>query len=256
MNYIFVILGVIIIILIYVVYAISSNKTTIVSSASLAVTNPPITITNQPYSQQYTYNLLFYISSMPNFTGATATLPPQRYTTLPTVPLPPNDMAYLIFARGGDGKIGSGTLNLILVQTNKGYGLVWVVKTPNGRAERYIIMENIGLQQWMYISVATNNQFVDLYINGKLVKSIDTQFTPNMANTSNQIYLGNGINGTIQTFTYFPTTFTATDVYNSYMGLNSGFNYLYSLFTTYKVQMSLTKNGVTSAPTSAPTTST
>ena len=213
MNYIFIVLGVIVIILIYVIYIISSNKTTITSYLDLSHGGTQsLPINYQPISAQSTYNLLLFVNGMA-----------QRP----------------IFYRSN----GTHTemFGLTLHYNNGAYDLVWLIMN-NGVQQRFTIQSNIGLQQWIYISICTSNTTIDFYINGKLTTSVDPTPMIDTAQLTNQVYFGN-LPAVIQSFTYYPYVMSAADVYGSYTGLNSGANYLYQLFTTYRVNLSLSKNG-------------
>ena len=215
MNYTFVILGIIVVILIYIIYTITMNQlTTLKSNANLNTQNAPISIVLAPYSRQYTYNLLFYLAGEPSSSPVT------------------------IFARPG---FHSLSLTVDTSNTNKVYNLVY---TPSN-SESFVVEKNVAFNQWIYISISVNNNVCDFYINGKLVSSVtDNSFLT--LPTSNQVILGN-LNAYIQSFTYYPRDFSAIDVYNSYLGLNSGINSIYNLLTTYTVAVSLLKNGVKEA---------
>ena len=191
-----------------------NQLTTLKSNANLNTQNAPISIVLAPYSRQYTYNLLFYLAGEPSSSPVT------------------------IFSRPG---FHSLSLTVDTSNTNKVYNLVY---TPSN-SESFGVEKNVAFNQWIYISISVNNNVCDFYINGKLVSSVtDNSFLT--LPTSNQVILGN-LNAYIQSFTYYPRDFSAIDVYNSYLGLNSGINSIYNLLTTYTVAVSLLKNGVKEA---------
>tara|TARA_Y100001970_G_C14253701_1_gene873598 strand:- start:4003 stop:4908 length:906 start_codon:yes stop_codon:yes gene_type:complete len=77
-------------------------------------------------------------------------------------------------------------------------------------------ISNVPLQRWNHICVSIWNQSVDVYLNGKLVRSCVMHEYP--VPSSGNIYIGSneGFNGRISSVQYFPTIITPEAIYNIY----------------------------------------
>ena len=93
------------------------------------------------------------------------------------------------------------------------------------------------------LTVTLNGKIVDVYIDGKLVK---TCLLPGVANVNNNsdVYVTplGGFNGWTSKFEYFPNSLNPQEVWNIY---TKGYSSPLSLFGAYQVEISLVKNGNT-----------
>lgn len=138
-NSIIIILGIIIIILFYVLYNYVTNTSTKLQSQSKLIDNiPGIAVTN-PTSSRYAYGIWIYVNSWQP------------------------GINHIIFNRPGNLKLyldqNAPTLYLDMTMSDN------TVKTMT-------ITDNFPLQKWLCIIVSVDNQFVDTYLNGKLVQSM------------------------------------------------------------------------------------
>ena len=81
---------------------------------------------------------------------------------------------------------------------------------------------NIPLQRWVQISVVMWNRTLDVYVNGKLVRSCILPGVPlHKSSLMNKIYVGgrrqNTFNGYISRLKYFNRACTAEEIYNMYL---------------------------------------
>lgn len=140
MNYIALALVIVVIILLWFLYSrYGSVSTTLVAQADLNKVVAPITVTDNIASPNYSYGLWLYVNTWdPNATKNIIT-----NTGCMTVTL--DNAAPILYCNVtmSDGKT---------TQTLK-------------------ITDNFPIQKWTHIIVSMNTQFVDAYINGKLVKS-------------------------------------------------------------------------------------
>ena len=140
MNPVIIILGVVIAILIYVLYTYFSTTSTQLSSvASLkTATLPDITSINNPTNTRYGYSIWVYVNSWDNSQVKT------------------------IFSRAGNISLNlsqnAPTLNCNIVMSDN-------------TIMPMVITDNFPLQKWVCIAISVDNQFVDAYLEGKLVKS-------------------------------------------------------------------------------------
>ena len=104
------------------------------------------------------------------------------------------------------------TLMITMLNTNES------VDPQNLDANGNIIiykMPNVLLQKWNNIIINYSGGTIDIFYNGKLVKSVN-QVAPQMSKDTLTIGSDNGINGGICNVTYFNTSITASQVYYLY----------------------------------------
>jgi hypothetical protein len=104
---------------------------------------------------------------------------------------------------------------------------------------------NVPIQKWVNLTMSVYGRSMDVYIDGKLVK---TSLLPGIAsvnNTSN-IYVtpSGGFDGYTAKLQYFPNSLNPQQAWNIYIsGYNS--NVLSNVFGQYQLKMSLEENGST-----------
>jgi hypothetical protein len=190
MNSLVIILGILIIFLIYllVVY-LSSTSTTVSSSADFTKAVPAITGTNlvAPTNVSYAYGIWLYVQNWD---------PASQKTILYR---PNNFKLYLDKA--------SPTLYCDITLSDS------TTSKPN--VKTVMITNSFPLQKWVYLILSLDNQYLDFYIDGKLVishqimKSVtgsngtNTVIAPMQPtdSTSSPLYLGNSGNPVGGTFT-------------------------------------------------------
>jgi hypothetical protein len=107
------------------------------------------------------------------------------------------------------------------------------------------IVNNFSLQKWVYITIVVDNVVVDIYINGKMVKSLAMpQVQPD--STSN-IYYGYKFDAVVNGFQRWSTPLDDQSVYNYYMNGSSSVSGG-NMTGGYHATVSITKNN---SPTSA-----
>lgn len=122
-----------------------------------------------------------------------------------------------------------------------------VLKAEFSTGDTIEITQNFAIQKWSYVTISVDNTYVDLYIDGKLIKSIKLSKTQSSC-TDQNIYLGgkiasiNDIN--ISEFLRWTNPLAPQEVWNQYMKGNGGFT---NIFNHYGVNVSLTKDNVNSS---------
>jgi len=105
------------------------------------------------------------------------------------------------------------------------------------------IVSNIPIQRWVNLAVSVYGRTLDVYMNGKLVK---TCVMPGIAKVNNNadVFLtpNGGFDGWTSKFAYFPMPINPEDAWTTYTKGPTG---LMSGLSTYQVQLSLMKNGET-----------
>jgi hypothetical protein len=104
-------------------------------------------------------------------------------------------------------------------------------------------VSNIPIQKWVNLAVSVYGRTMDLYIDGKLVR---TCLLPGVANVNNNsdIYItpAGGFNGWTSRLQYFPNSINPQEAWNIY---NRGYAGWASTFNPYQIQVSLIENGTT-----------
>jgi len=139
MNITLIILGIVLIVLLYALYQYYYATTaTLVTTADLNITNPPIAPVANASSVRYAYGLWIYVHSWNNTQSKT------------------------IFSRDGN-------MSLLLDTTT--LKLSCSIYMSDGNYAGISITDNFPLQKWVYVILSVDNQFLDIYLDGKLVKS-------------------------------------------------------------------------------------
>lgn len=224
-----IILTVIILLLVYVLYAyMTGTVTNLAKSTSLSVVNPPITDIAGSRNTRYGYTIWVYVNTWDNNSKKT------------------------IFSRNNNIRVylddNSPTLKVQLTMNN------WNAVDNAYVTDEMIVTKNFPLQKWVCISVSVDNQFVDAYLDGKLVKSHrfynkDSGAMPIVPPdaSSAPINLGNS-NGSV--FDAYVSEFKRSTVpidpetaWNNYLEGN-GTNAVSRAFSSYGIDVAILKNNV------------
>jgi len=106
--------------------------------------------------------------------------------------------------------------------------------------EKYLVESFIPIQEWVFITINMDSQYTEVYINGKMVKTI---INTNKTNTDETAILSKGGNGFIgynSKFQMFDKTLTTQEIWNNY---KAGFGY-YSSLSDYSVKIGFYKDDV------------
>lgn len=118
--------------------------------------------------------------------------------------------------------------------------------TPGGKTIVHNCrVSNIPVQKWVNLTISVYGRSLDVYIDGKLVK---TCLLPGVANINNNsdIYVTplGGFNGWTSKFQYYPNSLNPQEAYNIY-AKGYGGNPFSNLIKGYQVQIALVENGTT-----------
>jgi len=139
MNTTLIFLGVVIVILVYVLYYYFTNMaTTLQAQASLNLIVPAISNLNNATSTRYAYGIWVYINT---------------WNT---------NVAHTIFSRSANLKIYLDQYAPILKCD---------IAMSSGAPQTMVITDNFPLQKWTHIIISVDNQYVDAYLDGKLIQS-------------------------------------------------------------------------------------
>jgi len=139
-----IILGVIIIILFYILYIFITKQDTYIINSSTDISGrftPSNSNTYVPVSNTFAYGIWVYVGNWDN-----------NQKTILTM----------------DSDAKNNNLTVKLEQNEP----ILVVNFDNNTNGDVLVMSNFPLQKWVYIIVSVDNQYLDVYIDGKLVRSI------------------------------------------------------------------------------------
>jgi hypothetical protein len=118
--------------------------------------------------------------------------------------------------------------------------------TPGGKTVVHTCsVANVPIQKWVNLIVSVYGRSMDLYIDGKLVRTCLLPGVASVNNASN-IYVTpkGGFDGWTSKLEYYPNSLNPQDAWNIYTkGYSGGF--FSNLFGSYDVQISLLENGTT-----------
>ena len=169
MNYLVIILAVILVIILWYIYINFTSAPTVASNIDLSTTalTVPASQIQGGTSVTYAVGCWIFIKNMPSS---------------------PVDVINYVADNTSTSKINIFTLKL---SNTNGPTLTAIIKTGsgNGTDTSIILTNNIPVQSWVYVVVSVSNNYIDSYINGKLVNSTPMSngvYTPTFpTNTSN-----------------------------------------------------------------------
>jgi hypothetical protein len=114
--------------------------------------------------------------------------------------------------------------------------------TPGGKTVVHTCsVANVPIQKWVNLIVSVYGRSMDLYIDGKLVRTCLLPGVASVNNASN-IYVTpmGGFDGWTSKLQYFPNSMNPQEAWNIY---TSGYSNWSSMFSSYQLQVSLVENG-------------
>jgi hypothetical protein len=246
MNLLTIFVFVLILVLAYAVYKLMTKTTATVSGFSDGTRMVTVPAKNFGISQNYGYSVWVYIDAWQNTqtdgkilgkniltrcsTTTPPTTPPPSSTTSPTT---------------------STLFNLYLDNEQNNLNLLM--------AGNKCTIQNVKLQKWFNITMSIYGNTVDLYLDGKLVRTCILQNTPTALNTNDILYVGGMIDTNAKTCTVndggdlagyisnvvFKTNyFTPEEAWSIYGDGYSGAG-MFGFLHSYKLNFSITNNNQT-----------
>jgi len=216
MNPTVIILGIILILLVYILYAyFASTTTTLVSSGNLNVGIPPITTIASPTNTRYAYSIWVYVDTWDNSTDHT------------------------IFAVTGRGGQHGSPYSLRLYLDTQTPTLYCDIGMSENTIQS-IVTSNFAIQKWVCVTISVDNQFIDFYLDGKLIKSTKAVDAiggyPNVGNITPYIYFGT-FNAYIAKFTRYTAPLDPQTVWYNYLAGNGS-----SIMSNYGLRLEVLKD--------------
>ena len=218
MNFVFIILGVIVILLLYAVYIFMFPSKTAVANANYllnGVKQVPFANLETPTSTKYSIELWIYANDVKTAVASHAT-------------------------SGIDGN-PNGCIFEVKTNTNSIYHLDLFNNADlcfynTGTNTPTIIINNFPLQKWCHVVISVNKNLVDMYLDGKLLKSIKTRSSGSFPTSDSVIHFGRG-NTYISGMNRITSTTDMNTALKNYLNGNAGLK-----LTNYGISLSLFKD--------------
>lgn len=218
MNYTLVILGIVLLLVIYILYKVLDEKSrSVASKMDLKVSNQSVAVENtgKADSTRYYISTWIYVNNLADIAAGT-----------PIYKLE---------------KSSPSTTYLELLLTSSAV-LKYKILDANSQVQSYTIMSNFPLQKWVNIILSVDNDIVDLYIDGKLIRSHKVENRiQQISKTGTNIIFGSPVDAYLAKMERQPKAMDPTNAWNKYMEGNGG-NYFSRMFANYGGNFTLTKD--------------
>jgi uncharacterized protein YjiK len=220
MKLIVVVLIILVVSLSYILFRYFNNKsTTIVATSSLKTSNLAIPVSNISSSSRYALGIWVYVNSWDS----------NKIKTIFSLP---------------------GKVALYLDAMKPSLKVDFNINGNNGDTKTISITENFPLQKWVYITISVDNSFVDLYLDGKMVKSIKLEGIQSNAKEA-VMYLGGNpaslADIVVAKFFKWSNPLSLSDVWSEYLKGNGSTSAIYRMMTAYGVNVNLMKDNINTA---------
>ena len=135
-------------------------------------------------------------------------------------------------------KIKDSSHTYLTLQLTSSAVLKYIAKTDSSTAT-HVIMDNFPLQKWVYVVISVDNTVVDLYIDGKLIRSHKVDEIEQVGENSD-IEFGR-LDAFIAKMEREPKPMDPSYAWSMYMEGNGG-NYFSRMLANYGGTLTLTKN--------------
>jgi hypothetical protein len=203
MNYTFVVLGVILVVILYILYNVfTQGKTELASYRKLSGVTTKLSDLKSPASPKYYILIWLYVTKLPTAALNIYTLGDLKLTLMP-----------------------SGVLQYTPVLN----------KTTT-------ITDNFPLERWTCVILSVTGSGIDAFMDGKLIKSQSVSMaTPTASSTIVEGSGNDAANVFIAKFERVPNTIDPSDAWDKYMAGNGG-NPLYNFLKRFGVNLILSKD--------------
>lgn len=241
MNYIIIFLGVVLIMVIfyYIYKSYLSDATKLDKLTNLNYSVPVLQVKDKPQNVNVSYGIWLYVN-----TWSTTNIKYIFYRT--------GDV-YLYLDKSTATLYCDVAINQPTGSSSDYVSTTTVVGAPTG-VQHITVTNNFPMQKWVYIIVSNDGKgFTDIYLDGKLVKSIRLAASrPTLPDNDVGIYVGNSSTGLayydayITKFQRYTYTMDPQTAWNTYVQGN-GMSGLSNMFSNYGVAVSLYKDNVETA---------
>jgi hypothetical protein len=224
MNYTLIILGILLVVVIYILYKVISEKgKSVVNKLTSTESNGGMALNNlsKPNSSRYYLSWWLYIDQL----SASGT---NIFTIQYTVS-------------------GAAPTVSVTVHVDENSKMTYKLKDSSGTAETNLtMMENFPLQKWVYCVLSVDNDLVDIYIDGKMIRSQKMGFKVQhpSGESGDEIKFPQTDDGTkfyLAKMERVPQPMDPSNAWSKYMEGNGG-NYFSRLFSNYGASFTITKD--------------
>jgi hypothetical protein len=245
MNIGTIILIVVIIILLYWLisgYIVNKNILTTLADASVqqTISASSLASSNTPGNSNFAYSIWFYINNWNTRYGHPKVIFGRMLETT-SAPDPET---------GISGKypsplviLGAISNDIDVTLTLYSSGVTSSASVANKYVEHTCRVSNIPIQQWVNLTMSVYGRTLDMYINGKLVRTCVLPGTA-AVETNNDLYVTplGGFEGSTTKFAYYPYPLNPEQAWNIYeKGYGTGV--LPNIFGAYQLNISILQNG-------------
>ena len=148
----------------------------------------------------------------------------------------------IIFDRGASKNSGSGAPSVSFDGSENNI-TVSLATTGTSDGSNTCTIQNVPLQAWTNLIVTLNNRALDIYINGKLVKTCLLTNPPTVeAGSSVRVTPEGGFSGYTSRFQYYAMPLSPQQAYNIYKSGYGGSSGLGDIFNKYRVKVGFLEN--------------
>lgn len=211
MNYTLIILGTILVVIAYILYKVIDEKgRSVASKVDLKSQEPEVrlsSVSGNPTSPRYYISSWIFINALPT-----------------------NESLF---------KIANGNTTYLDVSMSNTASLSYEINATTNTT--HTIMDNFPLQKWVCLIISVDNNIVDLYIDGKLLRSHKIAGTVTSINEASAIHFGTPIDGFLAKMDREPRPINPSEAWDKYMDGNGG-NYFSKMFANYGATFTITKD--------------
>ena len=147
-----------------------------------------------------------------------------------------------IFDRTGKGK-DSGSPVVVFDPSENNITITLATTGTGAASSSKCTINNVPLQAWTNLIVTLNSRALDVYINGKLVKTCLLDAPPAVESGSSvRITPGGGFSGYTSRFQYYAMPLSPQQAYNIYKSGYGGSSGLGDVFNKYRVKIGFLEN--------------
>lgn len=224
-NIVYAILALVVVYLVYVTFFADSSEQTLVHyHDAKRVKNVAFTKMPKSYSNDFTYSLWFYINNW-NY----------RYGT-----------RKVIFERKDES--GAPCPSVVLDPTTNNLEInlaVYHNKKTSASNIHTCTLLNVPIQKWCNLIISLENRALDVYLDGKLVKTCILHGVAKNTNTSDvKLTPNGGFSGYLSKFKYIRNAVTPSEAYDIYKAGfgSSGTGGLGNLFNKYRIKFAFVED--------------
>lgn len=214
MNQVIILLGIILVLLYILYHYIFPSAAILLNTVNMNQSNSPVTSFNNPGTNRFALGCWIYINVLESQT-------------------------YTIFSR-------NDALGMKLeVDGSSGPTLNFSVQTQNSKTSTVAITDNFPIQKWVCVVICVDNNYIDGYIDGKLMVSTKLTALPMSSNTDSSTYpITTGkMDAVMQRFTRWSTAINPQQAYEYYIKGNGS-----NMFSSkYGAKLSLLKDNALSS---------